>query len=99
MLNPDYVAPPNVSNGYYEGIALYENGSFLDYSRKLTLEKNRFIMVMGNGRFFRFRHYSYLNVTGRKQLLTQPMQTNSFGKSITVFQYLFIPLFVLKLIR
>jgi uncharacterized protein len=30
-----------------------------------------------------------LDVAGRKQLLTQPMQTNSFGKSITVFIFIY----------
>jgi uncharacterized protein len=54
MLNPDYVAPPNVSTGYYEGIALYMKMVLFACSRKLDVRKNLALLwSWENGRFFR----------------------------------------------
>jgi uncharacterized protein len=101
IVNPDYVAPPNLSNAYYESIGYYmKSGSFIDYViGNLTLGKIASLLwSWENGRFFQAPAlFMFGMLMGRKQLFNATDVNQQFWKKVLLYSsILFIPLFVLK---
>jgi uncharacterized protein len=100
-LNPDYVAPPNLSNAYYESIGNFmKNGSFMDYViGNLTLGKIASLLwSWENGRFFQAPALFMLGMLlGRKQMFTTTVENIQFWKKVLRYAIiLFVPLYLLK---
>lgn len=100
-LNPDYVAPPNLSNAYYESIGDFmKNGSFMDYViGNLTLGKIASLLwSWENGRFFQAPALFMLGMLlGRKQMFTATVENIQFWKKVLRYAIiLFVPLYLLK---
>lgn len=100
-LNPDYVAPPNLSNAYYESIGNFmKNGSFMDYViGNLTLGKIASLLwSCENGRFFQAPALFMLGMLlGRKQMFTTTVENIQFWKKVLRYAIvLFVPLYLLK---
>jgi uncharacterized protein len=101
-LNPDYVAPPNLSNAYYESIGNFmKNGSFMDYViGNLTLGKIASLLwSWENGRFFQAPALFMLGMLlGRKQMFTTTVENIQFWKKVLRYAIvLFVPLYLLKI--
>jgi uncharacterized protein len=101
VLNPDYVAPPNLSNAYYESIGDFmKNGSFMDYViGNLTLGKIASLLwSWENGRFFQAPALFMLGMLlGRKQMFTATVENIQFWKKVLRYAIiLFVPLYLLK---
>ncbi|WP_218043840.1 DUF418 domain-containing protein [Flavobacterium gawalongense] len=101
ILNPDYVAPPNLSNAYYESIGYYmKNGSFMDYViGNLTLGKIASLLwSWENGRFFQAPAlFMFGMLLGRKQLFTTTVENTQFWNKVLRYAIVFfIPLYFLK---
>lgn len=101
VLNPDYVAPPNLSNAYYESIGNFmKNGSFMDYViGNLTLGKIASLLwSWENGRFFQAPALFMLGMLlGRKQMFTATVENIQFWKKVLRYAIiLFVPLYLLK---
>ena len=101
ILNPEYVAPPNLSNTYYESIGYYmKNGSFVDYViGNLTLGKIASLLwSWENGRFFQAPAlFMFGMLLGRKQLFTTSVENTHFWSKVLRYAIIsFIPLYFLK---
>ncbi|MFV8325798.1 DUF418 domain-containing protein [Flavobacterium sp. ZS1P14] len=101
ILDPDYIASPNLSNAYYESIGYYmKNGSFVDYViGNLTLGKIASLLwSWENGRFFQAPAlFMFGMLLGRKQLFTTTDENIRFWSKVLRFALIFfIPLFFLK---
>lgn len=101
ILNPDYVAPPNLSNAYYESIGYYmKHGTFMDYViGDLTLGKTASLLwSWENGRFFQAPAlFMFGMLLGRKQLFTTILATNQFWRKVLRYAIaFFLPLYFLK---
>ena len=101
VLNPNYVAPPNLSNAYYESIGNFmKNGSFMDYViGNLTLGKIASLLwSWENGRFFQAPALFMLGMLlGRKQMFTTTVENIQFWKKVLRYAIvLFVPLYLLK---
>jgi uncharacterized protein len=102
VLNPNYVAPPNLSNAYYESIGDFmKNGSFMDYViGNLTLGKIASLLwSWENGRFFQAPALFMLGMLlGRKQMFTTTVENIQFWKKVLRYAIvLFVPLYLLKI--
>jgi uncharacterized protein len=101
VLNPDYVAPANISEGYYKSIEFYlVNGSFWDYViGNLTLGKIASLLwSWENGRFFQAPAlFMFGMLLGRKQLFAFSNENTLFWKKVLRYAIIFfIPLYFLK---
>lgn len=102
ILNPNFIAPPNLSDSYYVSIRTYlENGSFLDYAiGNLTLGKIASVLWSWEyGRFFQAPALFMLGLlVGRKQLFVANAENILFWKKVLRYAAVsFIPLFFLKM--